>query len=98
MGDKIYNPDKAEDKTWLDREKKKLYDLLIKDKSLKDAPIGDMFLSDLAESRAGRAALALQNRLIGGEYARNLDKESVVAAQKAFGLDIESRLETPSSP
>lgn len=96
LGDTIYNPDKAQGKTWLDREKKKLYDLLIKDESMKDTPIGDMFLSDLAESRAGRAALALQNRLIGGEYAGNLDRDSIIAAQKAFGLDIENRLETES--
>ena len=40
LGDTIYKPDKAQGKTWLDREKKKLYDLLIKDESMKDAPIG----------------------------------------------------------
>lgn len=90
LGDIIYSKGNTEPKTWIDKEKAKLYDKLVQSEYFKDAPIGDQFLTDLAESNAGKSALILQSNLIGGEYARNVTDDAKKRAKEAFGYYLDT--------
>ena len=92
LGDTIYSPNEKAT-SWIGKEKEKLYKKLVQSDYFKDAPIGDKFLTDLAESNAGKSALILQSSLLGGEYARNVTDDAKQRAKEAFGYYLDSSVD-----